>query len=419
MCFGLCISGAAADGKAQEDSPKYEKMVFFGDSVGECWGWHLDKSKYHDTPKDTDAFYFPKTVAEGLGIEGFGAVNCYASSGLRSTDILALLTDGYGSDNVFEQGYLKCMSDWGSSDMFKDVQKSNVRENYQQQVKDAGLVVLELGTNDILSYAQELSGLVKIAADFGALADMNKLTSFLSDYAKYTAEGYANFLRDYPELIKRIKELHEDADIVIIGVFNPLSQMTVVEENVLPIGNIIAPLTMSMNACLKNWAEEYGCTFVDISNVELGYVHGYGLLSGDSNEMALATHPSFRDGYDYIARQVLNAIQEEKKADFTIRVDLGNVEKVSLVSLDGRKLSPAAYSFEDHVLTIPNAGTFNDILAVTGLKGKMVYVNTYTLSYDAQNGYTAHLLYSTPDLIGTLSTLMKGVFSVFSLIFKN
>ena len=434
MTLGLTVSGGAlfSFGKKETAEPaKYERMVFFGDSVGEGWGAYLNDPNAEGRKEaleqglifPTESYYLPKQIGNDLGISEENRT-IFAVSGLRSTEILALMTDGHVNRG---DAFVNCINSWAKKELntienpVLNPEVSDNRAYYQNKVAQSDLIVLEIGINDVLMYAQETGGLYQL------LDGKIGIDEFLKQYTAATADGYARFTTDFPKLLQATKALNDHAAIVVVGLFNPINQTTLNEDSVLPIGDIIAPLVMSMNACMKQWAEDYGCTYVDITNVELGSVYGYSALSEDSipsttatNEIqCLATHPSFPEGYDYIRRQVVNSLPAKKTVSTAIKVDLGSMQSVTSVSVDGRKLLPGTYSFDSktHILTIPLAGTYSNLLAVTGMTRGILSVSTYQLSYRLGTGYTAYLLYSTPDVVGTVTKAVKTVVSLVSSLF--
>lgn len=95
---------------------------------------------------------------------------------------------------------------------------------------------------------------------------------------------------------------------------------------------------------------------------------------------------------------------EQAKCKTTITVDLGFVEDVDYVLVDGVK--SYNYTLEGNVLTVPHLTKFAKLLTVAAVDehGK-VTVQLYQLAYN--DGYTAYRLLSNSDVVGTATKAVK------------
>jgi len=429
LCLALVLSVSAF--AMADDAESKAEIVFFGDSVTQAWG--------------SDDFYFCQRVADGLGIDNSVFVTG-TSSGVtvekdgRTTNILDAKRVIYGNSGVrtYEALIALGAAEYDSTDTYYAAGSSEAQTmaneavkntvNYVKAVKSAKTIVIQTGSDDVLYYAQMQSNLL------GALGNIDSMTTddiaaVLGDYAACLAEGFANFSNDFPTLIERVMELKsevgqvmgKDYNIVVVGAYNPVFGLKIINESATPVGDLISGITIAMNAKFNEWQETYGFCFAYIANVETGAMTGVNdtfidFASISVHDSCIATHPSYTEGYDYIARQVLAALPQEKPViDTNIRIDLGSVKSVSKVILGTAVLGKDSYSFdpETRILTVKTLIPSSTLFTVTsvGSDGR-VYIATYQVSYSIKDGYSAYLMYSTVDLASTVSIVANNAAKV-------
>ena len=288
----------------------------------------------------------------------------------------------------------------------------------RELVSDASLISIEIGMSDILNRARSLAADPFLDAG-GDLSDTKAVVKVLGNFVIRMYEGYKRWEKSFPMILDYFADHKKsDATVVIIGAFNPMYGITATEEISVPIGNVMSSLTNSMNEKYRQWAKEYGFIFVDISNVDTGasvnQTNIMDFLSAKTRDQGIATHPT-EEGYQQIARMVLNALREndaeQKTETTTLKADLGILSdgRVNYVAVDGKKLSANAYEIKDHVLTIPLGSADAKRLTVSSIgKNGRISLSMYALDFDEADGYIPTRFYSTTDAI---SATIRAVFN--------
>ena len=277
----------------------------------------------------------------------------------------------------------------------------------KEAISHSSLIVLELGMCDVINYST-----VALSEDLTQMIDAVK-------------EGFNYWSTYYPVLMKYVKEMNPNADVVLVGCYNPLYGITLSDESVLPLGNILSLIPDLMNQKLKQWAKQYGFTYVDIFNTEIG-AEAYDSedITSFFENILINNHPS-PEGYAYISRQILDALPREDGADckyFTtmLNVDLGGVKNVTSVAVNNipKLCSTYSYNEETHILKVFNLCPLANSLTVNyttenGTKGSVTYKLTL-----GRDGYSAHRIFSTKDLSKTITGILNMPSKIFDLI-KN
>ena len=286
---------------------------------------------------------------------------------------------------------------------------------------DARLITVQLGQTDVLFRALQLG-----LRDYD-LDDAANLPAAAKNVVKILYEKFEYLKRAFPLLLDYIKENCENAEVVIIGTFNPLQNVMLSDEVLLPVGSAFNVITGLMNAFYESCADKYGFTFVDISNIETYTtdedVSVSEMLSMElgGEEWSLRTHPT-PEGYAQMARMIVSAA--EKDMELTpampatyIRIDMGKHAKVGYVLLGDDPVY--GWYVKDHVLTVPcrSAGAKLLTVAVDNDDGTVSLIN-YRLQYGS-GGYTAHRVFMTSDLFGAVGTMLKNFFTAVFDLFRG
>ena len=159
----------------------------------------------------------------------------------------------------------------------------------QADVKDADLITLNIGSNDVvLAQLRETAWEIEDEVGVGASAIIDLMKSklgfadaptlpegtdenaivmkFIPLFLKNVMKGYNEFLQNMPRILKALRAQNETAQIVVIGVFNPVHYSLTITDNKLPItlGEMLDGVMTPLNAALANFCMRYRCTYVDV-----------------------------------------------------------------------------------------------------------------------------------------------------------
>jgi len=228
---------------------------------------------------------------------------------------------------------------------------------------------------------------------------------------------------NFPRLLDFIKKnAPRDCDVVIVGAINPLFNITISEDALIPVGNMMALLTDSMNKRYEQLAELYGFKYADMSNVETGstaenvWLQKF-ISSTENSRQTYYTHPTY-DGFTQMADLIIDELACEK--DYFLRttvvLDTGRIDEENISSVKVNGVERYFYT-KDGKLYVPCLTKFADKLTVTAEKSGKTQLSVYKLDYDS--GYEAKRIYTTNDLDAVKSSV-KGLFdTVKGYIFNN
>lgn len=331
----------------------------------------------------------------------------------------------YGDPNSFN---LKGQGKYGQTGSVMSV---------REMIKNAGLITIQLGQSDIL-FKTLLLDADKMFED-GTFS-----SSEITEILKNLNTRYKYWKKYYPIMLKDIVD-NTEAKVVIIGAMNPLENMVFSDDVLLPIGSAFSIITDSMNRCYKKWANQYGCLYVDINNVDTPSTEGVvtfdalkNLTNLEGDAADLQGHPT-PNGYKQIGRMIVAAVDKELAADAEknkakeegkpyvptppgtdIKVDIGtDYQYVNYVKLNGKTLATKRYSVEKNVLTVKcsnkNAKTLDIAIARLvnkdgpGKKEIKITAMNYLLRYNEKTGYSARRTYVTNDAVQTAKVTMSTI----------
>ncbi len=457
-CFALFGTAATKDTVYQYGAEPNGGYLAIGDSIGKgCGaegsyigsnGERLTVENCGGQYNDNDCRYvlgsYAAQIADAVGCEAPADMNDKSGNfwpctfgGMTTAVALDLygIEDNY-SDTTLNYEYYKWCLDYfgyeGSSvgargetfDPANDGRTGNIIDVTQK----ASLITIELGMCDIFYRTYRVvteGGLLGdgLDIDFTNLDTMKKI---LTSAVSLLNEGYDNWAKQYPMLLKRVKELNPDATIVMIGSFNMVNQMTILDQTMFPLGSLFSTFTDKMNKQYEKWAKEYDVLYADISNTEALCTQEDWSLMGkflDGNCSFPGSHPSI-EGYDYITRQVLNVLptqeeQEEINNGKNIVFDMVRFDEnsVKAVYVDG--IPVKNYTIDGHIITIPRklglgCTVMLKVVSADGAEG----FQTYKLSH-GDNGFEVERVFGHNDtkewlrrpieLLKWLFDLIKGL----------
>ena len=216
----------------------------------------------------------------------------------------------------------------------------DVNSMIRADVKDADLITLNIGSNDVLLSQLRITAwelddpdngltsgmivdLMKSKLGFGDAptlpegVDENALVAkFIPRFLINVMKGYNEFLVNMPKILKALRQQNPDAQIVVLGIYNPLHYALSLTDGKLPVslGEMLDGVMLPMNAALANDCLLYGCTYVDVVDEP---VDG-------------SMHPN-NDGYVDIANRILAKLKTAKvQTDFSDTQDLSEEFKTAI-----------------------------------------------------------------------------------------
>ncbi|MBQ9880367.1 MAG: hypothetical protein IJM45_08060 [Clostridia bacterium] len=285
--------------------------------------------------------------------------------------------------------------------------------------RNAELITIELGMCDIFYRAYRIISNGTLLADFKLDASvLNKAGDIVSTAIRLIKDGFNNFKSQYPLLLETVTKLNPDATILICGAFNLIDDVTLLDETMLPLGDLMNNISEQMNILYQKWAEQYGVIYVDIQNCETYATEKNMALLGEYFEDSLtASHPS-QIGHDYMARQFLAALPPVEE-HHNIYVDLVRNTSVSKVLING--IPVTNYTVNGYDLNVDYTGRLATNMTIYIDNGDgTTQMQYYDLDY-TDGGYVVHRVYQNNDfyelftrpfkLIKKLFDLIKGLFA--------
>ena len=406
LCPLLAIGASAesANVKQYGDEGGY---LAFGDSVAHGIGTDGYTEKYLHALNVPDSY--PYQIAQAVGCDPDDNTDfwpcCFPGETLASIMDLMDVDDGYTDEEYVHSAWgrytFNLVNNFGDATYtFRGNGKEGAAGSIRDIIQRADLITVQLGMGEIMYRP------LALAEKSGLLSDVTSLAAVPGELAELTAlvlgelkEGFDHWVRTFPLFLDTLTEWNDHADILLVGFFNPVADVELWDDALLPIGSAFNGLSDTMNAYYAGWAKEYNCTYVDISNtVTAATEQDMSLFGGLLKDMkGVAGHPT-QDGHDYIARQILAALptadpSEPAAVTTNITVDLAHFTKVDSVLLDG--IPVCGCSVEDTILTVPCRHKLAKTLTVNvknDEKGGTDFV-TYLLDWESGRGYTAHRLY--------------------------
>lgn len=453
-CFA--VLGSAAK---KEDVFQYGETggyLAIGDSIGKgcgAEGSYIGKNGEQLTVEtcggqynDNDCRYVKGSYAAQIA----DAVGCEAPADMNSKEgnfwpctfggmTTAVALDLYGVDDNYSDTTLNYeYYDWaldyfgyeGSSVGAKgetfDPQTDGRTGSIIDVTKEASLITIELGMCDIFYRTYRVitkGGLLGDGLDID-FTNLDTIKEILSVAVGLLNEGYDNWAKQYPLLLKRVKELNPDATIVMVGSFNMVNQMTIMDQTMFPLGSIFSKFTDKMNKQYEKWAKEYNVLYADISNTEALCTQEDWALMGkflDGNCSFPGSHPSI-EGYDYITRQILGVLPDKQGNyatltgnDIVFDMVRFNEDSVKAVYVNGIPVNN--YSFDGFTITIPCKVPFATSLLVKvvsedGTEG----FQTYKLTHRNGGGYDVDRVFGNNNFRAWISRPIELIKMLFNLI---
>lgn len=334
MLVSVCAISAFAE---ENDTMQYEYYTVLGDSIASAYGTPAYHARLADGVAIQDGYYTPGSYAAIVG-EAVGAkcVDMRSHSGWRTYDLLAEIgcADRAAKDTIYAQYYKneffrRALNFLSAADL------AGESERIISGIKNADLITLNIGTNDIYSYALavtankfsdifEGSGILNIKGLDGLVSAFNELLrraneqqmkGIVAEYVTATENGLAMYKKNLPVLIDAIREINKDADLVVVGMSNPTNFSLDVSKNISIDPYTISDLLMTRaNMFTKNLCKQKDCLFVDVEGTKyngLAVLDVDKLLALDEDVKYSAVkvvHPN-EAGHKFMASQILTAMK--------------------------------------------------------------------------------------------------------------
>lgn len=312
-CFCLADSG--------KDYSGYRKYVSLGDSIANGIGENNVENKYmYRTPGA-----YPDRIANEIGAE----LTQLACGGMRTVELRACLEDDYVMPDELANNFSRSKVD-------------EIRSLYAPAIADADIITLNIGLNDIMTYAllraktassklgiQIDKSIAALEAKGEYTAALVKLLNTVKTVDKYSTivkevisglnEGYNNFSKNWDAIIGDIYKLNPDVTIMVAGFYNPFDHLKLSDSSLLELGKAADGIMNTLNLkikCGSPYAKSY--IYVDIMGVEsIAAKYGDSLTDeGFFQAVELDVHPS-NEGQADIANRFMKLLPEKSGAPFT------------------------------------------------------------------------------------------------------
>lgn len=345
MLFALTVPAFAASGKNYYD---YENYMCVGDSIAAGCGLARDGKP---TNFDQNAEDYTKVYSNNyiyLGYDFAAAPNAYhslvanelganllqcARSGLRAVELRYML-DGtyndYDKDCIWGNTYFDTD---GNGFTTADLDALNAYVKYSDKIKQADLISINVGSNDVFSFAlnvvlreltkdtsdptlnaikEYLEKTGNIGAAFGELIDayqsMGKIADLATALTTTMNKAYMQFTVNYAAVIERIYEINPDITIVGVGVYNPFDGFRLSADSNLDLSGIASPVVAAINAHIASYKLKYSnFCYADVVGTQT-----YPMSYDDHyfwEYFTLKVHPDI-EGYQFMTKQILDALPE-------------------------------------------------------------------------------------------------------------
>ena len=291
----------------------YDTYVCLGDSIAEGYG-----------PDNQDlvglkrvSFAYHSYIADAVAADKFYPM---ARPGGSTSEVLYFLD----STVAYDSSFFRIPID--------ETNAEALRIEIQNAVKQADLITLNVGSNDIFTttlfavaavlYAEteipeDVQKMIDNYGDFGQVfqqlilraSKIGRLPEVLRTFRETFTTAYQQFRSNWNQICKRIYELNPDVTLVAVGFFNPVKTLRLSGSSVMEIGQIMDSAAVMMNTFVKYNADYAGqYLYADVYNTEC-----YRLLPVDDpefgNTLVANVHPT-HEGHQYMAQQILAVLPE-------------------------------------------------------------------------------------------------------------
>lgn len=311
MLAGMCVC-FADNGK---DYSGYRKYVALGDSIANGIGENNVENKYMNRTPGA----YPDRIANEIGAE----LTQLACGGMRTVELRACLEGDYVMPDELANNF--------SCEKVREI-----RSLYAPAIADADFITLNIGSNDILTYAilrakaaianvdgefsLEFSG--DYAADLAKILENAKTVGQYAEVVGYVIDGlydgYTHFCQNWDAIVGDIYALNPNVTLMVAGFYNPFPQLKISDDATLELGKAADAIMEMLNLYITHGSKYAGkYIYVDIMGVQsMASKFGDSLTDeGFFQAVELNVHPS-NEGQADIARRFIALIPECTGAPF-------------------------------------------------------------------------------------------------------
>ena len=264
--------GVTASAATRENVQHYDTYMCIGDSIAA--GFYVDGDSSVGRKLEVMPNAYHSIVAEATGAK----LLQFGWSAFRTVELRYMLE---GVRHDLDDTWLDLFGF-----LIRDDQLDQHRTAYLDAIGKADLITVNLGSNDVLSYSMKKTlNLLSTSDDCVLAAKVRELMSKCHDRNPY-------------------------ATVVVVGVYNPMTNVSLVENGNLKLAALVQPTVDIMNQFLK-----YGCPYADwyrfapVPNVTTWPMS---LIGGDfASEVITKVHPT-KVGHSYMADQILSVLPEQQ-----------------------------------------------------------------------------------------------------------
>ncbi len=324
MLLGLCVSAFAAD---KDTVKEYGLYTCFGDSI---------PAIYHEEGYNIHGFEeIPGTYPSIIKNLCCTKMDDYAYAGFTTDQIRHMIDPSYE---------MSAYSIWTDPKVWNASTLCTKHDEVVESLKNSNLITINIGSNDVFSlpmimaaYADysmyDATGCETLDELLSGLRTAGTISAYLTEFIKCVEQRYVVFYQNMEFILSYINEVNtKDADIVLIGMYNPFDSMYISPELKIELGDIGYAIVDKMNVFFRDLAWKYDCIYVDVVGTET-YYETLGLTLSDSDTLSMLAdyvHPT-KDGHQFIADRILAALPS--RPDYKITLD--GISAADTIYLDG------------------------------------------------------------------------------------
>ena len=366
-------------------APGHNGLIYtvLGDSIPTGYGLQFDSSGTAIRPNgELVPGSYPQLFGSAVGA---AETNILCRDGFRTTETLRLIDPAYeqelhasGKEQelFFSDAFVSEFADMTPSE-FRSLQNRAVG-----QVENADVITINLANNDTLTYAlmhniikseyYDATGLhpdlrESLIGFLGSLLGVGPVisgTDFLVTALAFMMEGFSTYQALWNRMIPRILELNPDAEIYVVGMYNPFQHLKLTDFSLIEFGRVANVFVNMVNDFMKNgspYSDRY--TFVDVPDTEVFSMNAV-TNPGFAEDFILKIHPNEK-GHQYITQQLLGAYTARHGSDSINRDPSGTGLPFTDVNSATPYLEDIRYCYAHRYMAGTSSTTFDPLMLMT------------------------------------------------------